>query len=211
MLRTVCYGCGEKLVEYHLFRILVIQSQQKLLQKSAAQPIIHMNILPVGEADVHKECNQTDVSMHPHSDTEDRKLKYLEDIKMQEAIEKHDLKSVPQVEKNSNIIDCEGSDDMGVQSNLKQHRGNVHSSMEDQHLNSSNTKDDTIATTEEQLICDKCNRSFSKRSAFLKHYHYVHLKEQFQSKIKCPLCPRQFSGMGKFVTITPVTLINLVI
>lgn len=57
--------------------------------------------------------------------------------------------------------------------------------------------DSTAQTHTARLICDMCNRSYGRRSSFLKHYRYVHLKDLYRSKYKCPLCPRTFSATGE--------------
>lgn len=86
---------------------------------------------------------------------------------------------------------------------LKRHLKFVHKSTTEtchtstEQLEMDSAELEMLFANAKRLICDKCNRSFAKRSAFLKHYRYVHLKHLFRSKFKCPLCPRVFSGTGR--------------
>lgn len=189
----MCHDCGDKLVEYHLFRLLVIQSQQKLLQKPT-QSTIKFDITFVGEEDAHEETDQSAIEVYNYSEDEKCETVYLETEKTEEIIvdEEFELATKETFESVKNTAK------LASESNFRDRLQSVHGSRSTLivNANGSQLKEGNVYATGKQLICEKCSRSFQRRSAFLKHYRYVHLKELFQSKIRCPLCPRQFSGTG---------------
>lgn len=190
----VCHDCGDKLVEYHLFRMLAIQSQRKLLHKPATQSTIKVDITFVGEGDAHEESYQSAIEMYNYSEDEKSEIVYLETEKTEALIvdDEFDVDAKETFECVEHL--AKQASELCSKDHLESASGSGSTPVE--ISNGHQPKEGNIYAIGKQLICEKCSRSFQKRSAFLKHYRYVHLKELFQSKIKCPLCPRQFSGTG---------------
>lgn len=220
----VCTECASKLVDCHRFRALVIASHEKLKNSQFKQISNETNIAFIDmkyTADnrssncinTNSEQQFIDSDTHILLKDEPVDVAYLDDEECSQYNEIDDKSALSAShDRNpscrSTALDVKSvtclfkcllcSAKLHSELSLKKHLKYVHKSTTETAISAAEHEAEleTLFANAKRLICDKCNRSFAKRSAFLKHYRYVHLKDLFRSKFNCPLCPRLFSGTG---------------
>lgn len=205
-------------MDFHLFRLILVEARRKLLADRMICPAFK----------VEYDRNITFVAIKNESDAEDvaaSNSANCKGLETTEVVNEVDLSidegciqpyhteedcqsskdvdrppSVPIDEQQSTIFKCYlCSAKLHSEMGLKKHLQYVHKSTSEASIEHPNQELDTLFANAKRLICEKCNRSFAKRAAFLKHFRYVHLKEAYRSNIKCPLCARKFSGTGNLI------------
>lgn len=181
--QTVCNGCAEKLVEFHLFRTLLLESRENLLANWSLESITEIEDAVELNDNADDECYDKIVILDLNEDNTD------------------DLHAETGTTSRLQCDSCSAT--LSSKASLKKHQKNVHKHLAKKPINDNEQAD--------RLICEKCERSFSSPSAFLGHYRQVHLNHLFGSKFKCPLCPRVFSGGGgQFLLILSIYDIRLI-
>lgn len=210
MPQTICIKCAEKLVDFHLFRLILVEARRRLLADRLVCPAFKVEydhditfIAIKNESDAEDVAHNSEVrettdgaievafafdegsieSYHPENDCHSSK-------------EDDRPPSVP-IDEQKPAFKCYlCSAKLHSEIGLKKHLQYVHKSTSEAATEHPDLELNTLFANAKRLICEKCNRSFAKRAAFLKHFRYVHLKEAYRSNIKCPLCARKFSGTG---------------
>lgn len=188
-------------MEYHLFRLLAIQSQQKLLQKPAIQSTIKTEIPIIDEGDADAESNELVTEPVNYSEDEKSDIVQIKTEAAEKLIIGGSSELVVDTEKNANTFDgvkqsANSVSELGSMDRLDSVHSSRSSSADDSNWG---LKDEDLTAIGNELICDKCSRRFKSRTGFLKHFRSIHLKEFFQSKIQCPLCSWQFVGISMFI------------
>lgn len=165
--QSICKLCADKLVDFHLFRQQILDSQQQLTIKT--EPLDETRLKGENEitfVDVKEEYNTSTV----------------------DAI--HPLDSV-ETELNAPASSAQVSDRTNERKTKKKVPGALSPKAKKCEQKNAEAEVGTRATVKKKYICDQCGRAFRFPSRFIAHYRNVHLK-QYERRI-CPYCPRAFT------------------
>lgn len=177
---TICHRCTDKLIDFHLFRLLLIESQQKLVDICSSEN--HSNNTQC----VPNEYENSDytISIKPRVEVENELNVLNVELRWKST----------QLPAPFQCTLCTST--LSSQTGLKKHIKNIHRNVTTADVCSDvdSSMAQKTSKTEKRLICDKCEQIFANRSSFLGHFRQIHLNQTYGSKYNCPLCSRLFVG-----------------
>lgn len=164
--KSICKLCADKLIDFHLFRQQILDSQQQLTIKTE----------PLDESRLKGENEITFVDVKEEYTTP------VDVIQPSNSVET--VLNVP-------VSSAQVSDRTNERKTKKKAPVAVFPKAKKSEQKNVEPEVGTSETAKKKYICDQCGRAFRFPSRFIAHYRNVHLK-QYERRI-CPYCPRAFT------------------
>lgn len=199
--QTICNGCADKLVDFHNFRKILVESRHKLLAARMIEPIVKVEhdiaFVSIKSENEEDEIQEYSSGSKKHSMTEgDKSVEDYEERQprveaktfsrtKREAGSAFYMKMTPSIldESKNAVSGTSKQDSTKTASEPKRNKRRSEVSVKEK-------------PTHRQFICEKCEEPFPDRWVFLRHFQNFHLNTG-SHKFKCPLCPRLFTGPGE--------------
>lgn len=165
MPNSLCTICADKLVDFHLFRQQILETQEKLLKEEPPEDPGFPDDNEFTFVNVKQEDNLDQTNSLSNDDFPDEDELNVETstsvVVVASSKKPKKAHSTSAASKRKKSVDQDHIDKEGNDAKRK------------------------------KFICDQCNRDFRYPSRFIAHYRNIHLK-QYERTV-CPYCPRAFT------------------